>query len=566
MLTSKPKIILIGIVFYFIVPVSVLATTADFNVDPSYDFANRYSISSFLYLIGDNAYFYVEDGFYQSLDDEQKKEFAESVRNLSREFDDVIYPQVTKFLGSEWSPGIDGDKKIFVLLARIKMDNGGYFNPADEYPKIQVPTSNERDMIYINVNYIASSLAKSYLAHEFVHLVTFNHKDKTFGVVEETWLNEARAEYIPTFLGYDKGYEGSNLQNRVKTFAQNPKDSLTEWKNESVDYGVLNLFIQYLVDHYGSKILADSLHAREVGIPSLNAALKKNGYSEDFSQIFTNWTIAVFLNDCRMGPKYCYLSPNLKNLKILPYLNYLPLSGESTLTVANYVKDWSGNWIKFIGGQGTLKFEFIGEQKLKFQVPYLVQDSLGNYLIDFLKLDSAQRGTIFISNFGKKYNSLTIIPSLQYKLLGFDAIESFHKFIWSASLTNENSDEGELINSLLAQIEFLRAEIAKLQNQIKAILSGNGQTVSCQKFENNLYYGLTSNSEVRCLQEFLKNQGVEIYPEGLTSGNFLSLTQAAVIRFQEKHASEILAPLGLQKGTGFVGPATRAKINQLSGK
>ena len=74
---------------------------------------------------------------------------------------------------------------------------------------------------------------------------------------------------------------------------------------------------------------------------------------------------------------------------------------------------------------------------------------------------------------------------------------------------------------------------------------------------------MRNNSEVRCLQEFLKAQGPEIYPEGLVTGNFLSLTKAALIRFQEKYALEILMPLGLQKGTGFVGPATRSKINEL---
>jgi len=72
--------------------------------------------------------------------------------------------------------------------------------------------------------------------------------------------------------------------------------------------------------------------------------------------------------------------------------------------------------------------------------------------------------------------------------------------------------------------------------------------------------------EVRCLQEFLKSQGAEIYPEGLVTGNFLSLTQAAVIRFQEKYKTEILTPLGLEKGTGFVGSLTCAKINELLGK
>ena len=74
---------------------------------------------------------------------------------------------------------------------------------------------------------------------------------------------------------------------------------------------------------------------------------------------------------------------------------------------------------------------------------------------------------------------------------------------------------------------------------------------------------MVNNNDVKCLQEFLKNQGTGIYPEGLVTGNFASLTQQAVIRFQDKYASEILTPIGLLSGTGYVGNQTRNKINQL---
>jgi peptidoglycan hydrolase-like protein with peptidoglycan-binding domain len=146
--------------------------------------------------------------------------------------------------------------------------------------------------------------------------------------------------------------------------------------------------------------------------------------------------------------------------------------------------------------------------------------------------------------------------------LGFGDSEPYHQFIWSASIINDSSENEEIIRALLAQIEYLRTEIARVQIQINAILGSGGQS-SCQRIENNLYYGMKNNDEVRCLQQFLKSQGTAIYAEGQITGNFFSLTQQAVIRFQEKYASEILAPLGLKEGTGFVGSATRAKINQL---
>ena len=43
-------------------------------------------------------------------------------------------------------------------------------------------------------------------------------------------------------------------------------------------------------------------------------------------------------------------------------------------------------------------------------------------------------------------------------------------------------------------------------------------------------------------------------------------SSAAVIRFQEKYASEILAPWKITEGTGFVGKTTRAKLSALLGR
>ena len=84
------------------------------------------------------------------------------------------------------------------------------------------------------------------------------------------------------------------------------------------------------------------------------------------------------------------------------------------------------------------------------------------------------------------------------------------------------------------------------------------------EFADNLRIGDINDDVIR-LQKVLNFQGEEIYPEGIVSGWFGTLTRAAVIRFQEKYVEDVLVPWGLDRGTGFVGITTRAKINELCG-
>ena len=256
---------------------------------------------------------------------------------------------------------------------------------------------------------------------------------------------------------------------------------------------------------------------------------------------------------------------NLKDLRISPQLNFLPLTGESSLQLTYAFYDWTANWYKFVGGREKIVFEFDGQDEGKFLVNYLLCDFKGKCQIEKLILDEKQDGKVLITGFNKDYQSLIIIPTIQTKISDFGGVQPTYLFTIKVSAIEktEEEKEAELIKELLAQIEFLEKEIARVRSEIAAILTKKG---TCTFFENNLYYGMRNNSEVRCLQEFLKAQGPEIYPEGLVTGNFLSLTQAAVIRFQEKYADEVLAPWEFTKGTGFVGKTTRAKLNAILGR
>jgi len=567
----KYKTILFGLFTLGLLAFSPFATAANFvesvkfNVDKGFDATSRNEITATLVKTTNNFYFYVEKQWWDLQSSTDQNKILTNLDSLSSEFSQNIYSQLTSAFGKEWNPGIDGDSKITILFQEMNSDEGGYFRTADEYEKIQVPNSNEREMLYLSLDKIGGNGLKMILAHEFVHLITFNQKNKTFNVEDDAWLNEARADYASTILGYDNVYTGSNLEARVKDFVSNPSDSIVEWRGTKYDYASVSLFTHYLVDQYGLNILMDSLKTKYVGIESINFALLKAGSRDAFSQIFTNWTIASLVNDCSLGNRYCYLNNNLKGIKISPVLNFIPLSGNASLYVDDATKNWEGNWIKFIGGTGNLELEFSSLSGLNFQIPYILEDNQGNKAIAFLTLNDNGKGVINVENFGTNYKSIIILPSLQSKISGFGETELNYPFTYSVSVKGKEQTEYQneyqtLISQLLEKISALKAEISRLQAEK---LGMTNVQASCDKIENNLYFGVNNDEEVKCLQEFLKSLGNGIYPGGYITGNFGSLTQSAVIRFQERYASEILNPVGLSKGTGYVGNLTRQKINSI---
>jgi len=129
--------------------------------------------------------------------------------------------------------------------------------------------------------------------------------------------------------------------------------------------------------------------------------------------------------------------------------------------------------------------------------------------------------------------------------------------------TGIQSVKAVTLDELQAQIDALMAQIAELQKQKAELQSGDQDW--CHIFDINLKYG-DQNSETQALETALQKQGYSLTEH---SSNFMARFDekmaAAVVGFQEKYKQDILGPYNLQHGTGYVGPTTRTKLNELYG-
>jgi hypothetical protein len=224
---------------------------------------------------------------------------SRAARRMVEMFETVTYPKTHEWLGSEWSPGVDGEERLHILYTRgLGPSVAGLFFSRDEYTSAVHGFSNEHEMFYLsadNVN-LDSPYVDSVLAHEFQHMVQWNI-DRN----EDTWVNEGLSELNELLLGYEPG--GFDI-----LFASDPDKPLLIWPNapgaSGAHYGQVFLFLTYLLDRFGADAIQSIAQAPANGLESVDQILSDIGLIEpstgdplNADDVFIDWGASLVLQN-----------------------------------------------------------------------------------------------------------------------------------------------------------------------------------------------------------------------------------------------------------------------------
>ena len=183
-----------------------------------------------------------------------------------------------------------------------------------------------------------------------------------------------------------------------------------------------------------------------------------------------------------------------------------------------------------------------------------------------------QKTTTYVTFHSLTLTDLSASTTYHYQIKSQDSAGNIGSYTDQTFTTLAEVVAEMTIAELQAEISRITALIAQLQAQLAELIGVVIKGVPAEfSFETNLKYDQVS-TDVKYLQIVLNSDPETRLAEtgvgspGRETNYFGPLTKAAVIKFQEKYASEVLAPWEFTKGTGFVGKTTRAKLNAILGR
>lgn len=276
------------------------------------------------------------------------------LERAAAELETRILPSVRKAYGSEWSPGIDADPRINVLVARIPGAAAGYYSSTDEQPRWIYEFSAEREIVFINMptgGRLATDGLYLTIAHEVCHMIQFNKRARSI-----VWFSEGQAELCSrsgassTSSTSSSGFEG--------LFLQQPDTQLNDWPElgniSALHYGGSFLLLEFLRQHAGGEDLINAFLAKGIDTPDdLDTVLRARG-QPGLEELFADFVAANALLRESADERYKY-APGMARLgaPTVPMAQDRVASGGELRTK---VQPYAARYVELPREKATLRF------------------------------------------------------------------------------------------------------------------------------------------------------------------------------------------------------------------
>ena len=291
-----------------------------------------------------------------------------AIQRSADAFEEIIRPRIHQVFGTEWTPGIDGDPRLYILHATgLGSWVAAYYGSNSAYPAEAVANSNEREMFYVNLDTMGGAIGTAYyegvLAHEFQHMV-HRHMDAN----EDTWLNEGLSELATLIAGYGPS-------DFTWSFLQAPAIQLNTWPEDSRQrgqhYGAAFLFAAYFYQRYGEEATttlvsnpANGLTSVEHTLEAIAATDPTTGAPVTVVDLFADWLAANLIADSgAYDGRYAY---TLDGMDIVPPATINEMLAADGLAREAVAPQWGGHY-RYVAGGNTaqrVRLTFSGSESV----------------------------------------------------------------------------------------------------------------------------------------------------------------------------------------------------------
>ena len=270
---------------------------------------------------------------------------------------------------------VDNNDKVIILITPVvnRLTPGGsggfiagFFLSVDLYTTAQVPpgTTNHAEIFYLlaadpqaawgNPFPVAFAADEniSTTAHEHEHMISFSHRIfNQGGSTQPTWLEEGMAHMAESINGFHDANEG-----RTDIYMDSLHDispiSLEHATSPLAQRGGIYLFLQLMVDRYGTDILKDIVQSRCQGRACVESVTGRNFYD-----LVAEFLAALYLSGKGItgDPRFNYTSIDIDD-----YGSIVPTNGLVGIDSDGNVRRSSGRFYLYNGTLGVdTEFMFI---------------------------------------------------------------------------------------------------------------------------------------------------------------------------------------------------------------